>query len=97
MSTPTPGVYAKGQDVRVADTASEAVSLKFAGYVKRESDVTAPAPVDEVPATNPAAPDLSYVSGLGSGEEEHDATEGDGALEDLDEDFFDDDDDDRNA
>ena len=32
MPTPKPGVYRKGHDTRVADTASEAVSLAFAGY-----------------------------------------------------------------
>jgi hypothetical protein len=35
MSTPTPGIYRKGLEVRTAETASEAVALKFAGFVKQ--------------------------------------------------------------
>lgn len=35
MSTPQPGVYRKGDSVRVADNASEAVDLVWHGYVQQ--------------------------------------------------------------
>lgn len=49
MATPQPGVYAKGNEVRVADTARDAVAAVYQGFKKVESEVAVESPVDEVP------------------------------------------------
>lgn len=50
-STYAPGVYVKGDDERVANTASAAVALAFDGYVLKGEAVEAP--VEEPKASEP--------------------------------------------
>lgn len=41
MPTPQPGVYRKGHDTRVADTAAQAVALQFDGYQRQTAEAVA--------------------------------------------------------
>lgn len=106
MPTPQPGVYRKGHETRVADTATEAVALAFEGYQLQTAEAVAaelsrpelveqakalgikanqsnaalaeaiaahvPEPDSVEPSNERPAPDLSYVSGLGDGNDEVD-------------------------
>lgn len=41
MTSPTPGVYRKGHETRVADTAAQAVQLAFDGYQRETAEAVA--------------------------------------------------------
>lgn len=58
-STPQPGTYAKGDDVKVANTPAKAVALAFAGYKPVSDDAAESASAETAtgPSSTSATPD----------------------------------------